>query len=186
MLLSEMISHADLRRLFHYDPATGALTHTGANTRSWKARAGRRAGTAGSAQEHCCVKVGPHLIGTHRVIWYWVTGQEPPPEIDHINGVRNDNRWTNLREVDRTQNMMNRGLCRRNKTGYKGVSFDKRTGKFKAEICCRGVKHTLGRFDTAEEARDAYLAKSAELQGEFARDPKHYRNAALGVPIFAE
>ena len=77
-------------------------------------------------------------------------------DIDHINMVRDDNRIENLRRASRSQNMRNTKAHRDNSTGFKGVTFDKCSGKFKAQIGICGRQKNIGRFDTAKEAHAAY------------------------------
>lgn len=83
-------------------------------------------------------------VSAHRVIWKMMTGEDPNI-IDHINGVRGDNRFENLRNVDETANHRNRRLGKNNTSGTVGVHFAKRIQKWTAYI-------TLGAFDTKEEA----------------------------------
>lgn len=83
-------------------------------------------------------------VSAHRVIWKMMTGIDPDI-IDHINGVRNDNRFENLRDVDETANHRNRRISKNSTSGALGVSFTKRIQKWTAYI-------TLGSFDTKEEA----------------------------------
>lgn len=89
-------------------------------------------------------------------------------EVDHINGNRLDNRECNLRIVTPSKNQYNRRMQRNNKTGYKGVSFDRSRGKFMASISANGKQINLGRFKTAEEAARAYNQAALELHGEYA------------------
>lgn len=88
----------------------------------------------------------------------------PGVEVDHINGNSLDNRRSNLRLCKRYQNNGNR-----RDLGSKGVHFDKRTQKYRAEISCNGSRFRLGRFKNFEDAKEAYNKKAAELFGEFAR-----------------
>lgn len=83
-------------------------------------------------------------------------------EVDHINGDKLDNRKQNLRVCTRAQNQANVGVTSRNKSGFKGVSFDR--GKWVART--KGVH--LGRFTDPVEAARAYDKKAIELFGEFA------------------
>ena len=97
----------------------------------------------------------------HHKIW--------PEYVDHINGDKLDDRIENLRAADRYQNQANTSRRVNNKTGYKGVIEDKRTGKFMAKLMNKNKLYSLGSYNTAEEAAMAYDKKAIELQGEFAR-----------------
>lgn len=89
--------------------------------------------------------------------------------IDHINGNTLDNRLTNLRECTQSDNAKNQKLNIRNKTGYKGVYFDKRYKKYIASVNSNYKKIHAGVYLTAEEAAKAYNKLALELHGEFAR-----------------
>lgn len=98
-----------------------------------------------------------------------VLAPKPGFEIDHKNGVKTDNRRENLRYATEAQNRQNVGHRRSNKTGFKGVSWNKGAKKFVATIGVGGkVKH-LGCFDRASDAALAYNAAAVKLHGEFAR-----------------
>lgn len=103
----------------------------------------------------------------HRVMWALVHVAWPA-EIDHINGIRTDNRISNLREATRSQNRCN-SLSPRNTSGYKGVWFHKQYGKWEASINMNKVRRRLGYFDTPEEASAAYVEAAKKYHGEFAR-----------------
>lgn len=57
-----------------------------------------------------------------------------------------------------------------NKSGYRGVSLNKRTNRYVADITFKGKRHHLGEFDTAEEAHDAYLKAKEELHDPYLKD----------------
>lgn len=88
--------------------------------------------------------------------------------VDHINGIKTDNRRCNLRICNESQNAMNRGMERGNKSGYKGVSWDKVNKKWLVVIGYGGGKQKhIGRFLTKEQAYEAYCNAAKELHGEF-------------------
>ena len=91
----------------------------------------------------------------HRLAVLFMTGVWPD-EVDHEDGVRNNNRWTNLRARDHTFNQQN--IKRAKKSNGSGVLGAFTVGKrFKSSIRVRGRVLHLGYFDTAEEAGAAYL-----------------------------
>jgi hypothetical protein len=103
----------------------------------------------------------------HRLIFLLHHGYLPE-FIDHINGIRSDNRIENLRGATRLQNNSNRLKRSNNTSGFKGVHLHKATGKFQARIGVGGVRVSLGLFNTAEEAHEAYKKAAIEVHGEFA------------------
>lgn len=174
-----------LRELLTYDPKTGKLfwkerpermfkdtpgrtkEHAHAN---WNSRyAGKEAFTAahGEGYRQGLVFGWPYLA--HRVIWAIVYGEWPVNDIDHINMDRSDNRLANLRHATRGENTCNRGAQINNTSGFKGVTWDKRSMKWMAQIGAFGKNHNLGLFATAEEAHAAYRSASQRMHGEFSR-----------------
>jgi hypothetical protein len=93
----------------------------------------------------------------HRLVWLWVYGEWPTGEIDHINGIRNDNRITNLRSVTRNVNNQNLKKAQRNNRSSGLLGAYKKKNRWQAQIMINGVGTTLGTFDTPEEAHAAYL-----------------------------
>lgn len=85
--------------------------------------------------------------------------------IDHINGDGLDNRKENLRAVRHQQNIHNTKPPKNNSSGYKGVSFDKTRNKWQAKITFNRKQLHLGRFDTIEEAVEAYDKAFTRLNG---------------------
>lgn len=87
---------------------------------------------------------------------------------DHINGNGLDNRRENLRLATRSQNSINRGKQSNNKSGYKGVSWNKRDKRWTAQITINKHIINLGGFDTPEQAYEAYKEAAKQYHGTFA------------------
>ena len=125
------LTQARLKELLHYDPETGLLTNV-------TERGGKKAGaTAGALRPNGYVQVcvDYSMYRAHRLAWLYMTGEFPPDDVDHINGVRNDNRWVNLRAATRGENMQNqRGPRSNSKSGLLGVSWSKQGKKWIAQI----------------------------------------------------
>lgn len=90
-------------------------------------------------------------------------------EVDHINGDTLDNRDENLRFANRSENQRNRGKQKSNKSGFKGVSWNKEWKKWRAEIRIHGKAIILGYHLTPEAAHEAYCQAAKHYHGEFAR-----------------
>ena len=104
----------------------------------------------------------------HNVIWMMHFGAIPEGyEVDHIDRVRSNNLISNLRLATRQQQCANRKTPITNRSGYKGVSFNKKSGKWVAQINVEGKRNTIGYFDTPEEASNAYNEVSQMIYGEF-------------------
>lgn len=105
----------------------------------------------------------------HRVIWTMVKGPIPDGyEIDHRNGIRSDNRISNLRLATRCQNRANSALARPNRTGFRGVH--KNGSKFRAVVWYDGGCRVIGQFATPELAHAARNKEAARLHGKFAKN----------------
>lgn len=111
------------------------------------------------------LKVNGVLKKAHRVIWEHVNGVIPTGyEVDHVNGVRSDNRIVNLRLVTHKQNMENRHRARvDNISGEKGVQWKERDGKFQAVIGHNGKRVSLGYYLNVNDAVSAYVEASKKF-----------------------
>lgn len=154
----------ELRKILHYDPETGEFV--------WlvdRLSAGRVLAHAGDRAGYCRAD-GRYEIGiggisyfAHRLAFLWVTGDWPAEELDHKNRIKGDNRWCNLREATRTQNLTNR--TKYGKSLPRGVQV--RGNKFKA----RFNECYLGLYETAEEASAVREEVAREVYGEFYCEP---------------
>ena len=136
---------------------------------SRKKVAGKPAGYL-NGKGYIVISINSKEYQAHRLAWLLSTGQDPSNlQIDHINGIKNDNRFCNLRLATNSHNACNRGLSTRNTSGYKGVSYAKAKRKWRAGIRINGKEFQIGYFDTPELAHMAYCKAAAELHGEFAR-----------------
>jgi HNH endonuclease/AP2 domain len=89
--------------------------------------------------------------------------------VDHIDGNRLNNTKTNLRIATHQQNSMNRQPTRGRDIPYRGVSLEKRLGKYRAQIKAEGRIVVIGFFTTMEDAAKAYDDAARQYYGEFAR-----------------
>ena len=156
-----------LQELFDYSVTTGTLTRRKGFP---GVSVGDVAGSVHRTTGYRVIDVASDRYGAHRLVWMWVTGEDPgDQDIDHIDGCRTNNAWHNLRLATRSQNHCNRGPQANGTSGFKGVCFSKRRQKWRARLNVGYVEHHLGYFDTPEEAHAAYLAAAERLHGEFAR-----------------
>lgn len=144
-----------LREVLSYNSNTGAFV--------WIS--GRRKGCF-AASKHPCgyltarVDYAAYLL--HRLAWLHTFGRWPNGQIDHINGIRDDNRLSNLRECTNAQNCQN-VRAHRDGSGHIGASFDRRRGLWQAGIGVNGKRHFLGYFATHKQASDAYLGAKSKF-----------------------
>jgi hypothetical protein len=154
------VSQAELLSRLSYDGETGKFTWR--ETYGWRAVKGNRAGSQTKSCGYRYIRVNMRLCGEHRLAWIYVNGPIPPKmQIDHINGVRDDNRISNLRVVTNQQNSTNVSIRKNNKSGHHGVTWHATAQKWLAQASWGGKAYHLGLFvdkaDAANAARNARL-----------------------------
>ncbi len=107
----------------------------------------------------------------HRLAWLYVYGEWPKKAMDHINGLKSDNRISNLRLVSHRENSMNISIGSKNTSGAIGVSWHSIGKKWRAHIKINGVYKHLGLLSDFEEA----LKARKEAEKEFGFHPNHGR-----------
>jgi hypothetical protein len=141
-----------------------------ATVRKWNDRyAGQRACWVNAYGYRMIAIAGFGTFPEHRLAWLYVYGCLPSVDTDHINGDKGDNRIANLREASRSENSFNRPAPKSNKSGVKGVHFDRGRQKWMAYIKKDWKRYHLGRFDTMEEAVAARHQADITMNGKFAR-----------------
>jgi hypothetical protein len=158
------ISQQELKQIIHYDPDTGLIKKIKCRRSDW---IGKTAG-APDKKGYIRVSINNVLYLAHHLAWVYMTG-EWPDQVDHINAVKDDNRFSNLREATCSQNMHNQGKRKHNTSGFKGVSYHKAARKWTAQIKVNWKCNYLGLFKTPEEAHAAYCEAAKKHHGEFAR-----------------
>ena len=109
---------------------------------------------------------------TGRTAWRLFTNGAFPPkgfEIDHVSGIRSDNRWENLRLATRSQNNVNTAPRRDNTSGHRGVSWRSDRQKWHARIHVNKRPKIIGDFDSLADAIAARDRAAAQHYGEFIR-----------------
>lgn len=160
----DLLTYERACELFSYDSSTGFLSRK-------RAIQGARAGVVGSSRygAYRSVHVDGRSYMVHRVIWLMVYGVWPSDLIDHINGNPNDNSLSNLRAATHSQNMQNAKRSKNNTSGFKGVSFIRKAGRYQATIQVDRRSYNLGHFLNPESAHAAYVSAAKRLHGSFAR-----------------
>ena len=158
------IKHERLLEVLDYNPKTGVFI--------WKEQTGRRVrvgDTAGSVKKegYIMTRVEGYRTYAHIFAWFYVHGEWPEQMIDHINGDGLDNRIDNLRQAIYSQNNVNSRMRSNNKSGIKGVHFDKDRNKWSAVVRSYG-KVVRKRFDTLEEAAEYVATLRDQMHGVFA------------------
>lgn len=154
-----------LKKIFVCEAEQGELRW---RVSSPRAAAGQLAGVVNS-EGYRVVGYGGSKYRVHRIIWAMYYEAWPEGDLDHVNGIKTDNRISNLRPCTHGQNMQN---CSKRvharKSRHKGVDFHK--GRWRARIRPGdGGRMDLGYFATEEEAAAAYAAAAEKFHGEFSR-----------------
>jgi hypothetical protein len=149
-----------LKELFDYDKITGVFVRIKSVSNTKVGDVVKKKDSHG----HLQVRIDGKQYSAHRLVWLFLFGKWPSGQIDHINGVRSDNRLENLRDVNATINAQNIHNARSDsKTKLLGAAFHKASGKYVAQISVdKKIKH-LGLFSTPEEAHQQYLAAKRNL-----------------------
>lgn len=160
-----------IEKAIAYDPETGTL--------SWKED--RRAGACSARLN---AKAGDQINGTcsqgyiqvglsgrkyrgHQIAWALYHGEWPSQAIDHRNGVKTDNRISNLRLCNDAQNNMNKPRQANNTSGVRGVTRASNVNKWQAGIWVNKKRVHLGYFENLDDAKAAYVAAAKQYFGEF-------------------
>lgn len=150
----------ELKKHMHYDPETGVFTRISGRS--------DQLGVAGhnNRKGYVVIKIKQLAYKAHTLAILYCHGVYPT-QVDHINGVKNDNRIANLREASNFVQAQNkRKPMAHNASGYLGVCKHPNKGKWVAMIGHNGCSTYLGIFDAPEKAAQAYLdAKRILHQG---------------------
>lgn len=160
-----MLTYEEAQKSLSYNPDTGSLI--------WKSayHVSRVGSEAGSVDKNGYVRVtilgGRYLA--HRLAYLLMLGHWPSNrvEIDHKNRNPSDNRWSNIRLATRSQNSANRDIFSSNKSGVKGVYFNKERSKWHATIKHNGKRLHIGYFDSKECAAKVRIEVETNMLGQF-------------------
>ena len=157
-------THEAVKAALHYNEETGVFT--------WKVRPNPRGhqkpgDVAGCTDKRCgyvLIRLARRLYLAHRLAWFYVTGEWPKDQIDHRDGNKGNNAFGNLRDVTNQVNGQNLRTAKRSSlTRLLGASKTE-NGRFRAYITPPNRKTmSLGTFDTAEEAHNAYIQAKRQL-----------------------
>ena len=161
-MTAQILTQSQLKSILHYDPDSGVFT--------WKKRIANRinigdvAGTL-SDEGYVIIQINKQRHRAHRLACLWMTGIFPPHETDHIDHVRDNNKWKNLRTVTHQENGKNMTLQKNNTSGVCGVFFHEINKKWRARIYVDKKLVNIGSFKNFDDA--VIARKSAENKFNF-------------------
>jgi hypothetical protein len=152
-----LITQEELKEQLDYNPETGIFT--------WKKLPEKRPnnGIAGSLDNrgYTYIRINKKLYLAHRLAWLYVYGEWPQNNIDHINGIKYDNRIENLRDIPQRENCQNYTIHRNGK--LVGCYFNKNAQKWQARIRVKGRLKHIGYYNTEQEAHQVYMNEVNKL-----------------------
>lgn len=159
-----MMTRDLLRSLLQYDSITGHFV--------WLKQVSNRikiGDIAGNLDKdgYLLIQVCGTKYRAGRLAFLYMNGRWPTHEVDHVDGNRANDAWTNLREVTRSDNVVNSDRAT-GASGLRGVKFDPKTSTWRARIEYKGHREYVGVYATKEEAYQAYLTVANQVHGEFA------------------
>lgn len=149
------LTQSRIKQLLDYNPCTGVFVW---NLRRSGVKFGCEAGTINKGYRLICIDRVDYMA--HRLAWFYMTGRWPSGDVDHINHNTADNRFENLRDVSRTHNLQNQVRSHKSKKSGTsiGVSWDASRNKWRSVITVDRAQKYIGRYETEQQASEAYLA----------------------------
>jgi hypothetical protein len=149
------------KRVMRYDSETGNFIWT--KTVNAKAMCGSKCGHM-RFDGYVQISLYGGKSYAHRLAWAWFNGEIGDGDIDHIDGNPSNNRIENLRLVTHAANIQNQSRPHsKNSSGYLGVSWCNTREKWVAQIGVGGKIKRIGRFNSVDEARAAYLNAKRDM-----------------------
>lgn len=152
------LTQEKLKSLFVYHPDTGVFVR-----KCRMGRGGARGAKKPNSNGYIMIMIEGQRYYAHRLAFLYMLGRWPIGETDHIDLDRTNNSWSNLREVSRSENQLNKSVTRASASGIKGVCWDSRNGRWLGYVCGKQKS-----FKDLEECKEWVVAERMK-QGEFAR-----------------
>lgn len=165
------LTQKQLKDILHYCSETGVFVWISNISSVVKINsiAGHAFTCATNNKKYHRIVIGGKNYLSHRLAWFYMTGEWPKDQIDHEDGNGLNNKWNNLREVTNAENARNQRKRCTNKSGVMGVYWNKTLSKWHAQIMFQGKKMHLGYFKKLSDAAKA--RKEAEVKYDF--HPNH-------------
>lgn len=159
-----LLTQQRLKELLHYDPDTGVFTRISSRLSTCVNKPAGGINYDGYRR----IYIDGKSYFAQRLAFLYVHGSWSSFQMDHINGKRDDNRMSNLREATSSENKHNQVLSRKNKSGVKGVGWHRSAKKWQARVMLNGKDKYLGLFKNIEDAAAAAREARNKFHGKFA------------------
>jgi hypothetical protein len=149
-----------------YNPVSGKITRIVATSQN--TRAGQEAGFTDSLG-YITLGILGCTVRAHRVAYLLMTKTWPPKnfQIDHIDGIKSNNAWANLRLATAGQNRCNVAILKTNSSGVKGVSWFRLMNKWRVYVTKNGKQYSGGYYETLQDAKIAVRVLREKLHKDF-------------------
>ena len=155
------LTHARLLEAVRYDPETGHFWRLGLRGSAPKDKPLGHVEKNGYRR----ITIDQETHQANRLAWFYMTGEWPKLTVDHIDLDRDNNAWANLRAATHSQQHANTP----GRLSIKGAHWNRFRGYWQSQIIVQGKCYWLGRYETPEEAHEAYVSAAKRFHGEFAR-----------------
>lgn len=156
----KFLTQTELKKFWKYDPKLGTFTRVNENKNDLRYKKRGQ-----NANGYRTIKVNNKSHSAHRLAFLYMTGKYPDGYVDHINRIKSDNRFDNLRVVTQSENLKNSSISVLNTSGTTGVMWHKLNNKWIAKIHVDGKDKHLGYFSDLGDAIAA--RKMAETKFKF-------------------
>ena len=150
------LTQQQLKKYLHYNKDTGIFTRIGTTNKIRANSIGKPAGGINS-DGYIKIRILNHRLSGHKLAFLYMLGSMPDGEVDHLNHDRSDNRWVNLRAVNKLHNQHNRSINSNNSSGANGIRLSIRDNYWHAYIMVHRKRIFLGSFKDKNEAICARL-----------------------------
>jgi len=151
--------HKKLLSLIKFNELTGLWSWKYRPTakKEWNTRYAHKIAGTTLKNGYVHIRIDGKLYYAHRLAWFYMTGDWPKEEIDHIDGNPSNNMWENLREATCSENLCNSKKKIDNTSGHKGIYFYEKRNTWYAIIHKNGKRVFYKAFKTKQ---DAILARN--------------------------
>ncbi len=170
----DVITQEYLKSILDYKPETGGFIWIEAG----KGRRNDRVPGYISPDGYRMIKINYRLYTSSKLAWLYMTGFWPKCHVDHIDGIRDNDSFENLREATTEENNRNHNKRKLCSSKYKGVYFHKKSKKWLSTIWNGEKSIYLGSFNNELDAHEEYAKIAIKKHGEFFK-PCEYKECRV-------